>query len=98
MSEADLDDLETLTQDLRMFNEKICVVQINIKASGSKGNEGSDASKTRKIQSKAYLIQQKYGESTKNTSIFGTITLVNVKVSPTFTSLFQFYTSQSKNT
>lgn len=52
INEASIDDLEALTQDLRMFNEKICVVQINIKPIGSKCSEGPEANKTRKIQSK----------------------------------------------
>jgi hypothetical protein len=39
INEASLDDLDAVTQDLRTFNEKICVVEISIKANnGGKGS------------------------------------------------------------
>lgn len=86
MTHADLTDLsiyEHLTNDLRSFNEKICVVEINIKVV----NEGDNVDvKTRKIQSNFYIIQLKYGELTKSINTFGMITLENVTICPIFIS------------
>lgn len=79
----DLKNLDVLTQELRLFNEKICVVEINIKIANE--NEGIDL-KTRKIQSTILLIQQRYGELMRNTSISGTITQRNAKIYQTYTS------------
>lgn len=53
MTNHDLEDYDTLTQELRTFNEKICVVEINIKVTIE--NDSIEC-KTRKIQSKPIEI------------------------------------------
>lgn len=91
MTHADLTDLtiyEALTNDLRSFNEKICVVEINIKVV----NEGDNIDvKTRKIQSNFNIIQLKYGELTRSTNTFGMIIPVSVIICPIFIFWFQFF-------
>ena len=76
-------DYKSLTTWLRMFNEKICVVEINIKVINE--NESQEV-KTRKIQSNLLFIQLKYGESTRNTSTSGTITQRGAIINRIFTS------------
>ncbi len=93
MSSIDLENLsiyDNLTRDLRNFNEKICVVEINIKLC----NESDEIQvKTRKIQSKIYFIQQRFGVLTKNTNIFGTTTHENAQACQICISWYRYCTS-----
>lgn len=98
INHCDLTDLsiyETLTSDLRSFNEKICVVEINIKVVNESDNVDL---RTRKIQSKIVLIQLKYGASTRNTNTSGMITPENAKIYQICICLSPYSTSPSKST
>lgn len=93
MNTIDLLDLsiyEGLTRDLRLFNEKICVVEISIRLC----NESEEVEvKTRKIQSNSFGIQLKSGASMKSTSTSGMTTHANAALYQICTSLFLCFTS-----